>query len=332
MQQAGMRTAHLDEIVRQKDPALKSAVESLAKGDVPAALDSLHRQGRIREISEAGERIRAIARCYVESPERTLIVSPDNASRRNLNIAVREELKAKGTLAPEDHQFRVLVQRQEMTGAERRWANRYEIGDVVRYVRGSKAAGIEAQTYGTVTGVDAPTNLLSVEQASGNVVAYDPRRLTGVNVYREVSYEFSAGDKIQFAAPDKSLGVANRDLAIVESMRPDGHISARLDNGRQIDFDAAIHRHFDHGYAVTSHSAQGLTAERVLINADTGVHSDLLNSRFGYVAVSRASHEAIIFTDDTNRLGQQLSTEVSKSSAVELGNEISSMQNISMVL
>ena len=26
------------------------------------------------------------------------------------------------------------------------------------------------------------------------------------------------------------------------------------------------------GYAVTSHSSQGLTAERVLVNADTGVH------------------------------------------------------------
>ena len=141
LQQAGMRTAHLDEIVRQKDPALKSAVESLAKGDVSGALESLHKQGRIREISDAGERIRAIARSYVESPEKTLIVSPDNASRRELNIAVREELKAKGRLAPEDHQFKVLVQRQEMTGAERRWASGYEIGDVVRYARGSKDCG-----------------------------------------------------------------------------------------------------------------------------------------------------------------------------------------------
>jgi len=86
-----MRTAHLDEIVRQKDPALKSAVESLARGDVSGALESLHRQGRIREIPDAGERVQEIARSYVESPERTLIVSPDNASRRELNIAVRED-------------------------------------------------------------------------------------------------------------------------------------------------------------------------------------------------------------------------------------------------
>jgi RND family efflux transporter MFP subunit len=49
----------------------------------------------------------------------TIIVSPDNASRRELNVAVRQELKTNGTLAPEDHTFRVLVPRQDMTGAER---------------------------------------------------------------------------------------------------------------------------------------------------------------------------------------------------------------------
>jgi conjugative relaxase-like TrwC/TraI family protein len=318
LQQAGMRTAHLDEIVRQKDPALKSAVESMAKGDVSGALESLHRQGKIREVSNAGERIREIARSYVESPGSTLIVSPDNASRHELNLAVREELKRKGTLAPEDYQFKVLVQRQEMTGAERRWANGYEIGDVVRYARGSKAVGIEAGTYGAVVGAHRAMNLLSVEHPSGNVVTYDPRRLIGVSVYREVAQGFSIGDRIQFTAPDKSLAVANRDLAVIGSIKPDGHLSARLDNGRQIEFDPATHRHFDHGYAVTSHSAQGLTAERVLINADTAVHPDLLNSRFGYVAVSRASHEVRIFTDDASKMGQQLGVPVTKTSALEI--------------
>ena len=94
-----MRTAKLDQIVRQKDPELKSAVEMLATGQVSAALDALQKQGRVREIPDAEERIRAIARSYVESPEKTLIVSPDNASRRELNAAVRQELKANGTIA-----------------------------------------------------------------------------------------------------------------------------------------------------------------------------------------------------------------------------------------
>jgi ATP-dependent exoDNAse (exonuclease V) alpha subunit len=320
LQEAGMRTATLDQIVRQKDPALKTVVELLATGQVSAALDVLQQQGRVKEIPNAEERVRTIAKSYVESPENTLIVSPDNASRRELNVAVRQELKAMGLVAPEDHTFRVLVQRQDMTGAERSWASHYEINDVVRYTRGSKAVGIEATAYASVVAIDPAANLLTVEKVNQELATYDPRRLTGVSVYREIEREFSVGDRIQFTAPDKSLGVANRDMAAMEAIHPDGHISARLDNNRQIQFNATEHRHFDHGYAVTSHSSQGLTSERVLVHADTSVHPDLLNSRFAYVSISRASLDAKIYTNDATDLGQRLSGEVSKSSAVEFSH------------
>jgi conjugative relaxase-like TrwC/TraI family protein len=332
LQEAGMRTAKLDEIVRQKDPSLKSAVELLATGQTAAAVDLLQQQGRIREIVDPQERIRTIARAYAESPANTLIVSPDNASRRELNVAVRHELKASGSVAAEDHSFRVLVQRQDMTGADRAWANHYETGDIVRYARGSKNIGIEAGSYGTVAAINPSGNLLTVEMQSGELATYDPRRLSGVSVYREVAHDFSAGDRIQFTAPDKQLGVANRDLAVIESIFPDGRIAALLDHNRQIEFNASEHRHFDHGYAVTSHSAQGLTAERVLIHADTGVHPDLLNSRFGYVSVSRASHDAAIFTDDMAKLGQDLGSEVNKTSALEIGQTSSFAQAIGIGL
>jgi conjugative relaxase-like TrwC/TraI family protein len=328
LQEAGMRTAKLDEIVRQKDPALKSAVEMLATGQVSAALDSLQKQGHVMEIPNAEERHRAIARSYVESPERTLIVSPDNASRRELNSAVRQELKANGTVGSEDYKFRILVQRQDMTGAERSWASRYEINDIVRYARGSKNVGIEAGEYRTVVGIHSDSNLLTVAKSTGELANYDPRRLIGVSVYREVVQEFSAGDRIQFTALDKSHGTANRDLAVIESIASDGLITARLDNNRRVEFNAKQHRHFDHGYAVTSHSSQGLTADRVLINADTSVHPDLLNSRFGYVSISRASHEATLYTNDMITLNPQLSADVSKTSALEVDRTPSISQSV----
>jgi conjugative relaxase-like TrwC/TraI family protein len=332
LQEAGMRTARLDEIVRQQDPALKSAVELLAIGQVSAALDDLKEQGRVKEIPNGEERVRAIAKSYVEAPANTLIVSPDNASRHELNIAVRQELKTIGAVAREDHNFRVLVQRQDMTGAERTWASHYEINDVIRYARGSKAIGIEAGAYALVVAINPAANQLTVEIANQELTTYDPRRLTGVSVYRENERELSVGDRIQFTAPDKSLGVANRDLAAIESIAPDGRVTARLDNNRQIEFNAGEHRHFDHGYAVTSHSSQGLTAERVLVHADTSVHPDLLNSRFAYVSISRASHEVTLFTDDLAKLAPQLGTDVSKTSALEINQPSSTGHEIGLGL
>jgi len=206
-----------------------------------------------------------------------------------------------------------------MTGAERSWASHYEIGDVVRYARGSKSLGIDAGSYALVATINPDTNQLTVEKTKGELATYDCRRLTGVSVYREVDQDFSVGDRIQFTAPDKSLGVANRDLAVIESISPDCRVSARLDNNRNIEFNPTDHRHFDHGYAVTSHSAQGLTADRVLVHADSSVHPDLLNSRFAYVSISRAGRGATLFTDDLAKLSPRLAADVSKTSALEIG-------------
>ena len=317
LQEAGMRTAKLEEIVRQKDPTLKATVEMLAHGQTGPAIEALQNRGRVKQIVDPQERIQAIARNYVASPERTLIVSPDNASRQELNRAVRQELKATGVLNPDDHILRVLTPRQDMTGAERAWATRYQIEDVVRYSRGSKLAGIEPKTYGTVVAVNTVENLLTIEKTGGDQVSYDPKRLSGVSVYREVEREFSVGERIQFTAPDKQLGVANRELGMIEKFDLKSNITLRLEDGRVVQFNAAEHPHFDHGYAVTSHSSQGLTADRVLINIDTTAHPQLLNSRFAYVAVSRASMSAEIYTNDATDLGQRLSGDVSKSSALE---------------
>ena len=66
-------------------------------------------------------------------------------------------------------------------------------------------------------------------------------------MYREIKRELSVGDRIQFTAPDKSLGVANRDMAAIETIHPDGRLSVRLDNNRQIEFNPNEHRHLDHG-------------------------------------------------------------------------------------
>ena len=91
-----MRTAKLDEIVRQRDAALKQVVEQLAQGNVGEAVQGLERQGRVHEVKDQAERIAAIAKEYARQPENTLVVSPDNRSRAEINQAIRTEAAAIG--------------------------------------------------------------------------------------------------------------------------------------------------------------------------------------------------------------------------------------------
>ena len=316
LQRAGMQTAQLDQIVRQKDPELLKVVEHLSKADVVTGIRMLQEQGRVTEIPDRTQRIEAIAKNYAESPEKTLIVSPDNTSRRDINQAVHTELQRRGHVAGEDHSARILVQRSEMTGADRAWASRYQIGDVLRYQRGSAEVGMEAGSYASVIATDPKQNALTVRKDNGEEVTYNPARLRGIDAYAEVERLFSVGDRIQFTAPNRELHVANRALGTLAQIEA-GVMTVKMDTGKTISFDSQSQRHFDHGYAVTSHSSQGLTADRVLINVDGNAHPELLNNRFAYVAVSRGAFDAEIFTDRVGDLEKRLGKDVSKTAAID---------------
>ena len=72
------------------------------------------------------------------------------------------------------------------------------------------------------------------------------------------------------------------------------------------------------GYAVTSHSSQGQTADRVLIHVDSEqAHGELLNSRMAYVSVSRAQFDVQMYTNDAGTLGRELSRDVSHPTAIQ---------------
>ena len=231
-------------------------------------------------------------------------------------------------VSEEEHRQTVLTPRQDLTGADRQWAAQYAPGDVIRYTKGSRAIGVEAGEYVHVTSVDADQNLLTVERSDGEQITYDPRRLQGVNVYREAEREFSAGDRIQFTAPYKDERIANRQLGTIEKIDAEGHLQIRLDSGREVDLNLRNHPHLDYGYAVTSHSSQGTTADRVLVHVDTeNAHEQLINSRLAYVAVSRGRYDAQIFTNDADKLGDELSRDVSHAAALEWNGKAAADQS-----
>jgi ATP-dependent exoDNAse (exonuclease V) alpha subunit len=165
--------------------------------------------------------------------------------------------------------------------------------------------------------VQPKQNLITVERENGEEISYDPRRLQGVTLYRETERDFSEGDRVQFTAPSKEMHVANRQLGTIESIGEEGELAIRTDSGRAVKFNIEEHPHLDYGYAVTSHSAQGQTADRVLIHVDTEKGEQLVNARMAYVAVSRGRYDAEIYTNDQDQLAHHLSRDVSQRSAIE---------------
>jgi hypothetical protein len=214
----------------------------------------------------------------------------------------------------------VLTNRHELTGADRQWAVKYEVGNVIRYTRGSARFRLKAEEYAYVTQINVHENTLTVQRKNGQEITYDPRRLQGVNVYKREERQFAVGDRIQFTAPFKRQCIPNRALAHIDEIGPDGTIQFRLDTGKSMRFNLREHAHLDYGYAMTSYTSQGQTVDRVIIHvpAEGRDTKQLINQRFGYVALSRARHDAQIYTNDASTLAERLSREVSKTAAIEI--------------
>jgi ATP-dependent exoDNAse (exonuclease V) alpha subunit len=167
-----------------------------------------------------------------------------------------------------------------------------------------------------VTAKNHAENEITVRFENGRQLTYNPQRLSGVSVYYEAQREFAEDDRIQFRAPLTEKRVANGELATITKIDHE-ELSVKLDSGREFRLEHQRFRHIDHGYAVTSHSSQGTTVDRVLINADTRESEMLLNDRMGYVAVSRAREDAIIYTNSIEELRSALNRRVDKETALE---------------
>jgi ATP-dependent exoDNAse (exonuclease V) alpha subunit len=196
---------------------------------------------------------------------------------------------------------------------------------VIRYTRGSHQLGVKPGEYATVREVDARQNRLKVERSDGTTKEYDPRRLRGVAVYEKAERTFSEGDRVQMTAPHKAAGLANRELGTVERVDPSGDMKLRMDSGRTATVAADKPAHLDHGYAVTSHSAQGATADRIIVHAESGQSTALVNERFAYVAGSRMREGLDVYTDNSQGLTSSLERQFDKTAAVH-GKEVAPRQ------
>ncbi len=311
----GLKTFNLDEIIRQTNPKLKTAVAHLSEGRIQQGLEILSESNSIVEDGDREKRLSKMLTEFLLSPETTLMVSPDNTTRKQLNELAHNQLK-RGRGQPDQVTLDVLVSDGDLVNSERMKARNYQVNQILRYGFDNKY--FKAGQYAKIIALDKEKNLLSVKVEDGNLITYDPRQVSGVELYHEERREFVTGDRVQITRQDKLKSLTNRQIGTIEQMQ-DGKIAIKFEGKKKqvVTFDQSEIRHIDYGYCLTSHSSQGETFDRVLVHADTQQRSTLLNERMAYVAISRARREAKIFTDDLDELPSVMERAFGKQSALE---------------
>lgn len=326
--QAGMRASSVDEIVRQVPDWYKDAIGKMQFGRPSKALAMLKDHGKVHEIDKPLVRIQTVAKEYAKDLSKTLVVSPDNYSRKHINDEIRKELQASGFLKESKLQNApILVQRQDLSAAQLRFSKNYNHGDVVLFHRSEKSTGIERNTYGKVTG--RSTNYrdqwidvqVKDERGKDKTIRYDPRTREGsqVEVYKQEHRDFAQGDKLMLRKAFK--GLENGDTITVERINRKGNIEARADKNQQsLKFNIRDFRHLDYGYASTSYLSQGQTVDRVLVHVDTGDPGAMqgLTKAFAYVSLSRGRHDVAVYTNNFDRTVSLLNNSVEKDKALSL--------------
>src|SRR5690606_11054247 len=207
LQAAGMQTAHMREIQRQKNPELKIAVELAAAGK---ASSSLERIKDVTEIKNHHERRAAVAEAYIalkpDERDRTLIVSGTNEARREINQIVREGLGTAG----KGIEFDTLV-RVDTTQAERRHSKNYQVGHVIQPERDYAKTGLQRGELYRVVDTGPGNRLTVVGERDGQRIQFSPMTHTKISVYQPERAELAVGDMVRITRNDKDLDLANGD-------------------------------------------------------------------------------------------------------------------------
>ena len=310
LQQAGMKTATMDQIMRQKDAELKAAVEASLKGDIKKAFEKLG--SNVVEVKPDNLPGAAAARWLKLSPqerENTGLMAPSHALREQINGIVRERLTREGKIRGPAIDTERLVSRG-YTNAEKTLAANYAAGDVVSFHRPYKRLGVEKGDELRVTGVDHGEGTVNLAGKNGDAVRWVPGRLAartgGVEVYRPEALELRQGDRIRWTKNDFALGLVNSQTAEVVEVKA-GAATFRLEDGRSLQLhkgDTQL-RHIDRAWASTVHAFQGRTVDTVIAAMEAN-HPHLTTQKTLYVEISRARHRAELVTDDRDKLRERL--------------------------
>ena len=320
------QAAELNEIRRQTNEALKEAVQAFAVGDVARGAELA--QGFMNEVPAdeiASHAAGAYTSLTLEERAEALVITGTNAMRQEINEQIRDHMKAAGELGPREITAPQL-QKIDLTREQAKHSYNYSPGQVVQFRRDYERGVTEPVARGVqyeVKDIDRDHNRVTLaDRETGKEVEWSPKRAAKVTLSTQSEIGLSDGDRVVFKSTDHERGIVNGDRATIVQNGPELH--AVFDKGGVVALDQARPEHIEHAYCTTVHAAQGATCDRVIVAAPS--ESLTATAEQGYVSLSRARQDALVFTDDKEALAEKWGMERTKENALEVVAEKSAVQ------
>ena len=300
---AGLKPAELGTIRRQRNLTYRAAIEAFAHGDVERGCRALNSLDAWREIADGAERYRRLATDYVDhlrAGKEVLAVSSTHTEGSAVTAAIRSELRSSGLLHGADTEF-VRLANSQFTRAQKSDSGSFRPGQIIELVR--KAPGFAVGERITVDSISAPGRI-KVRRANGHVETVALPPASAFSVYTTSALALAVGDSIRVT-----------QNGLCSKRKIDGPIlnGTRVNNGtllkiRAFSGDGAIEctnglilpknfGHFNAGYCLTSHAAQGKTVDHVLVAENSQSAAAVGSREQGYVSLSRGRESVRVYTD-----------------------------------
>ncbi|MCP4494123.1 MAG: relaxase domain-containing protein [Gammaproteobacteria bacterium] len=316
LQNAGMDTAIMSKIMRQKDEQLFDAVTHVVNDEFSHAIDKI--ESSVHEIDSDHDRIKTMVRRWLDydkaDRDDVLMLAPSTIERSAANQLTHNALLERGEIGHQSLSFSALSNRQ-ISNVESRTVSSYLIGDILRFARDYKAStkkldnSINKNDYYDVVGINRDQNQLILQSRLSNQrFALNPskrggNRIGGIAVFSEETTAFNIGEKIRWTDNNNSIGLKRNSCLTIDAINNGKLIATDQSNNKTVTIDPEdMHqRHLIYNYANTIYAAQGKTCNHVLALANSK-QLNLVNRKSFYVTISRARQSASIFTNDKSKL------------------------------
>ncbi len=319
LQNAGMQTAVMDDIIRQKNIALKSAVYDSIQGDIVSAMDKLGDniiEPTIKLVdTENGKQLLANLAAHEwlrlsdKDRNETLLTAPSHKIRETINAEIRNQLIFEGKLKGEPIIFKAL-ESKGLTIAEMCQSKNYEAGNSVLFNRKYQTLGIDRGDCLLVESVK--NNSVILKKEDGKLIEWQPSKLINEKranheIFENRQFLVQAGEQLRWTrnSSDNKEIINSKNISFVESKENkyifkdnDGKFLVLQHNDTNL-------KHLEYAYASTVHAAQGKTYTNV-IGVMESTHPNLTTQKSFYVTLSRAKFNATLITDDKGKLTSTL--------------------------